>query len=263
MLGLCNLGKVGFITGAGTSGIGRAIAIKLAELGTTMIVTDVKLEAAQETVSLLPTFEGQRPHEALALDVTNREQVFSTMAYVQEKYGTLDILYNNAGVSTMHWLQDIPEKDWDFNFNVNVKGMFFVMQAAFPLMKENGGKIINTSSIAGLAPDPMLAHYTASKFAVVGLSKNAAKEFAQYGITVNCICPGYTKTDMQEREIRWAGQLRGMDPEEVRQEYINMAPLKDCVLMPEHIANVAYFLASPLSYGITGQCLVIAGGSDL
>lgn len=262
MKDLCNLGKVAFITGAGDSKIGRAIALKVAELGTTMIVTDMKKEAAQATVDLLPTFEGQRPHEALALDVTNREQVFEVLAYVKENYGTLDFLFNNAGVSTMQWIENLTVEEYDFNFDVNMKGMFHVTQAALPLMKEKGGKMINTASVGGFKPAPLLAHYIASKFAVVGFSKTAAMEFGKYGISVNCLCPGYVQTAMQARELVWEAELRGMTPEAVSQEFIDMTPLGRLV-QPEDVGDVASFLASPQSNFMNGQCLVISGGSDL
>jgi len=259
---LCNLGKVAFITGAGDSKIGRAIAMKVADLGTTMIVTDLKKEAAQATVDLLPTFEGQRPHEAIALDVTNREQVFEVFEYVKEKYGTIDILFNNAGVSTMQWVENLTEKEWDFNFNVNIKGMFNVTQAAIPLMKEKGGKMINTASVGGYKPAPLLSHYCASKYAVVGFSKTIAMELGKYGISVNCLCPGYVQTDMQAREVVWEAELRGMTPEEVRAEYIGMTPMGRLV-QPEDVGNVASLLASPRAGFISGQCVGISGASDL
>ena len=257
----CNLGKIAFITGAG-SGIGRAIAKRIAELGSTVIVTDVKLETAQETMAMLATYPENRPHEALALDVTNKQNVAEVMNYVKEKYGTLDILLNNAGVSTMQWIENLSEEEWDFNFNVNIKGMFFVTQAALPLMKEKGGKMINTASVGGFKPAPLLAHYIASKFAVVGFSKSASMEFAKYNITVNCLCPGYVKTSMQDREAVWEASLRGMTPEEVRAEYVSMTPMGR-LCQPEDVADTAGFLASPQSNFMTGQCLVIDGGSDL
>lgn len=258
---LANEGQIAFITGAGT-GIGRAIAQKFAKLGATVIVTDLKLETAQETVALLENPTGKQIHEAMALDVTNRANVQEIFKKVQEKYGKIDILMNNAGVSTMQRIENMTEKEWDFNFDVNIKGMFFVVQAALPLMKENGGRIVNTASMAAKKAAPLLAHYTASKFAVVGFTQAAAIEFAPYNITVNCVCPGYVKTSMQDREVVWEAELRGMTPEAVSQEYIDHTPLGR-MCYPEDVADVVGFLVSPEAKFMTGEAMNIAGGANI
>lgn len=256
-----NAGEIAFITGAGT-GIGRAIAQKFADLGATVIVTDIKKETAQETVDTLSNPTGNQVHEALALDVTKKMDVQKVMEYVKEKYGHLDILMNNAGVSSMQYIQNLTEEEWDFNFNVNIKGMFLVTQAAFPLMKDKGGKIVNTASMAAIKAAPLLAHYTASKFAVVGFTKSAAIEFAPYQITVNCVCPGYVKTSMQDREVVWEGKLRGMTPEAVAQEYIDHTPLGR-MCYPQDVADVVGYLVSPQARFVTGEAMSIAGGANI
>ncbi|HWQ79323.1 MAG TPA: SDR family NAD(P)-dependent oxidoreductase [Anaerovoracaceae bacterium] len=256
-----NAGELAFITGAGT-GIGRAIATRFAELGATVIVTDLSLETAKETASLLANPTGNQAHEALALDVTKKADVDQVMAYVKEKYGTLDILMNNAGVSTMQRLEDLTEKEWDFNFDVNIKGMFLVTQAAIPLMKEKGGKIVNTASMAAVKAAPLLVHYSASKFAVVGFTKAAAIELAPYNITVNCVCPGFVKTSMQDREVIWEGELRGMTPDEVRKGYVDLTPLGR-LCYPEDVADVVGYLISPQARFVTGEAMNIAGGANI
>lgn len=260
-MSLPNEGQVAFITGAG-AGIGRAIARKFADLGATVIVTDLKLETAQKTVLLLDNPSGKQAHEAMALDVTNRENVQEVFEKVKEKYKTIDILMNNAGVSSMQRIENLTEKEWDFNFNVNIKGMFLVTQSALPLMKEKGGRIVNTASMAAKKAAPLLAHYTASKFAVVGFTRSAAIEFAPYNITVNCVCPGYVKTGMQDREVVWEGELRGMTPEAVAQEYIDHTPLGR-MCYPEDVADVVGFLISPEAKFMTGEALNIAGGANI
>ena len=258
---LPNEGQIAFITGAG-SGIGRAIAKCFAKLGATVIVTDLNLDTAEETVSMLENPTGKQVHEAMALDVTKKADVWRVADVVKEKYGTIDILMNNAGVSSMKRIEDITEEEWDFNFNVNIKGMFLVTQALVPLMKEKGGRIVNTASMPAKKPDPLLAHYTASKFAVVGFTQAAAIEFSQYKITVNCVCPGFVKTSMQDREVVWEGNLRGMTPDEVRQDYINRTPLGR-MCFPEDVADVVGFLVSPQASFVTGEAVNVAGGANI
>lgn len=258
---LQNEGQVAFVTGAG-GGIGRAIAQKFADLGATVIVADLNLAGAEETVSLLSNPTGNQKHVAKQLDVTSKANVQEVMAWVKETYGTLDILMNNAGVSTMHHLVDLTEEEWDFNFNVNIKGMFLVTQAAAPLMTEKGGRMVNTCSMAAVKPDPTLPHYTASKFAVLGLTKAMALEFAPYNITVNCVCPGYVKTSMQAREIVWEGEMRGITPEQVLAGYVERTPLGR-LCYPEDVADVVGFLVSPEAKFLTGEAVNVAGGANL
>ena len=250
--------KIAIVTGAGT-GIGRAIAIKLAKLGADVIVSDLDLKTAKETLTYLD--EGN--HQAIQLDVTNRENIEIIFADVKKKYNKINILVNNAGVSTMQHLEFLTEKDWDFNINVNLKGVFNCTMAAIPYLKESKGRIVNIASMAGVKPAPMLlAHYTASKFGVVGFTKSCALELAKYGITVNCVCPGYVKTSMQDREVIWEGKLRGMTPEEVRNEYIRLTPLGR-LCMPEDVADAVGFLVSPDAKFITGESINVAGGANL
>lgn len=252
--------KIALVTGAG-AGIGRAIARRFAEMGATVLAADLDLKTAEETARDLPAPSGQK-HEALAIDVTKKESVVKVMEHIRGRYRTLDILMNNAGVSTMNNLADLTEEEWDFNFNVNAKGVFLVTQAAVPLMKEKGGRIINTASMAAVKAAPLLAHYTASKFAVHGFTKSAAIELAPFGITVNCVCPGYVKTGMQDREVVWEGKLRNMTPEAVSAEYIAHTPLGR-MCFPEDVADVVGFLASPQAGFMTGEALNIAGGANI
>lgn len=256
-----NKGQIAFVTGAG-AGIGRAICKRFAQLGATVIVTDMRKEAAQETMSMLENPTGRQAHEAVQLDVTDMDNVLDVLGYVREKYSSIDILMNNAGVSAMHHLEDVKEEEWDRLFNVNVKGMFFVTQAALPLMKQRGGRIINTCSMAAVRPDPVMTPYTASKFAVLGFTQSAALEFAQYNITVNCISPGFIKTDMQSREIVWEGQLRGMTPDEIFNGYVSKTPMNR-IGLPEDVADVVGLLVSPQAGFITGENIDITGGAHI
>jgi len=253
-------GKSAIVTGAG-SGIGRAIAVKLAAMGARIFVTDMNMAGAEETISLLSQ-EADAAHDAVLLDVTDRSSVDAAMAYVAERCGNIDILINNAGVSSMRKFEDLTEKDWDFNFDINTKGMFFCTQAALPYMREKGGRIVNTASMAAIKGLPLLAHYAASKWAVVGLTKSLALEFAPLHINVNCVCPGYVKTSMQSRELVWEAELRNMTPDEVKEEYIRLTPLGE-LCEPEYVADAVGFLVSPEAYFITGEAIPVTGGANL
>lgn len=257
---LQNEGQVAFITGAG-GGIGRAIAKKFADLGASVIIGDLNMAGAEATVAMLSNPTGNQKHAAIKLNVTQKGNVQEAMAWVKENYGHIDILMNNAGVSSMRHLVDLTEEEWDFNFDVNSKGVFLVTQAAAPLLKD-GGRIVNTCSMAAVKADPTLPHYTASKFAVLGLTKAAALEFAARNITVNCVCPGFVKTEMQDREVVWEAELRGITPEEVRQGYIDKTPLGR-LCYPEDVADVVGFLVSPEAKFLTGEAINVAGGANL
>ena len=253
--------RTAFVTGAG-SGIGRAIAIKLADMGISVVAAGRTLSSVEKTVSLLPTVNEYQKHSFCAIDVTDGTSVENAMEFLRSKYDKLDILINNAGVSTMNHISDLTEEEWDLNFDVNAKGVFLVTQAALPLMKERGGRIVNTCSMAAVKPDPTLAHYTASKFAVLGFTKACALEFAKFNITVNCVCPGYVKTDMQAREIVWEGKMRGIAPEDVLKGYISNTPLGR-LCYPEDVADVVGFLVSPEAKFLTGEAINVAGGANI
>ena len=258
---LQNESQVAFITGAG-SGIGRAIACKFAEFGASVVVADINLVLAEETLGLLSNPIGNQRHSLIKIDVSNKASTLAAMDFVKKNYETLDILMNNAGVSSMNHISNLTEEEWDLNFNINSKGVFLVTQAAFPLMKEKGGYIINTCSMAAVKPDPLLAHYTASKYAVLGFTKACALEFAKYNINVNCVCPGYVKTSMQSREVVWEGKMRGITSEEVLKGYIANTPLGR-LCYPEDVANVVGFLTSPEAKFLTGEAINVAGGANI
>ena len=146
--------------------------------------------------------------------------------------GGIDILCANAGVSTMQKSVDLTDEDWDFNMDINAKGVFITNQIVVRHFLATGkkGVIVNTASLAGKVGAPLLAHYSASKFAVLGWTQGLARELAPVGIRVNAVCPGFVRTGMQEREIIWEGQLRGMTPEAVRAEYVSLTPMGQILL---------------------------------
>ena len=258
-------GKLALVTGAG-AGIGRAIVTRLAEEGVDVVVTDVNVDSAKTTAAELKTKFGVKS-VAMKLDVTSGEEVESVVESAWKDQGPLNILVNNAGVSTMNPVVDLTEKDWDFNMDVNAKGTFLVSRAVVRrFLKHDYGpekpKIVNVASMAGKYGAAYLAHYSASKFAVVGFSQSLALEIAPAGITVNCVCPGYVQTSMQERELVWEGKIRGMTPEQVKVDMLAHVPLGR-LETPEDVAKLVAFLCSRDSDYITGQAINVSGGQAL
>ena len=197
-------GRRALVTGAGT-GIGRAIAQALAAAGARVAVTDLDAGACASG-------RGAPRAVAFRLDVTDAAETREIVGRAADQLGGLEIVCANAGVSTMRAVVDLSEEEWEHNMAVNAKGVFLTNQAAVRHFLANGvaGAIVNTASLAGKQGAPLLAHYAASKFAVVGFTQSLAREVAAHGIRVNCVCPGFVRTSMQDREVLWEAQLRGM-----------------------------------------------------
>ncbi len=242
------------VTGAAT-GIGAAIAEAFVGAGHQVAVTDINEEAAVATADRLGTL-------GLHLDVLDRSSIAAAADHVEDELGQLDAWISNAGVSTMGPFAELTERDWDLNMDVNAKGVFFCGQeAARRLGRNGGGAIVNTASMAGKrGAAPFLAHYVASKFAVVGLTQAMAAELAPLNIRVNCVCPGYVATSMQERELRWEADLRGITIDEVRQMWVADTPLRR-LETPMDVAKCVLFLAGDGAGFITGEALAVNGGS--
>ena len=243
------------VTGAGT-GIGAAIARALADAGAAVACTDLDRHAAEGTASAI----GGKA-AAWVLDVTDAAATAKTVDEIAAQLGGLDIVCANAGVSTMQPVVDLTEDEWDFNMDVNAKGVFLTDQAAVRFFLKSGtkGVIVNTASLAAKIGAPLLAHYSASKFAVLGFTQALAREVAEHGIRVNCVCPGFVRTSMQHREVAWEATLRGMSEEAVREEYVSLTPLGR-LEEPEDVADAVLFLASDAARFITGEALNVSGG---
>jgi NAD(P)-dependent dehydrogenase (short-subunit alcohol dehydrogenase family) len=255
-MGLQDLqGKRALVTGAAT-GIGRAIAAALAAEGVRVAVADLDGPAASATAANL----GQGAI-SLTIDVSSRVSVEAVFAQAVSQLGGLDILCANAGVSTMRLVEDLTDQDWDFNMDVNARGVFLTNQAGVRHWRKTGtkGVIVNTASLAGKWGAPWLAHYSASKFAVIGFTQALAREMAPHGIRVNCVCPGFVKTSMQDREVQWEAKLRGMQPSSVIAEYVAQTPLGR-LETAEDVARTVIFLASDLAGFVTGEALNVTGG---
>jgi NAD(P)-dependent dehydrogenase (short-subunit alcohol dehydrogenase family) len=252
-------GKVVLVTGA-TRGIGKEIAKTFAGQKCAVAVTGRDEKAGREVAEELAETGAKAVYETL--DVTDREQAEKAVAKVEGKLGSIEILVNNAGVSDMNLVVDLSDESWDRNMDVNAKGTFIMSQLAVRRMIENDikGKIINISSAGGKLGAPFLAHYCASKFAVVGFTQSLALEVAKHGIRVNAVCPTWTRTSMQEREIRWESRLRGISSREVMELYVKNVPLGR-VAEPEDVAKVVLFFASSLADFLTGQAVNVCGGN--
>ena len=253
------IGKNVVINGANT-GIGKAVAMECAKEGANVILAvrnRKKVENLQKQIKIIG-----RKVVVIEMDVTKKETIKSLINESRKEFDQIHVFFNNAGVSTMNPVIDISEEEWDYNMNVKLKGVFLCcQQQALFLIKQGHGKIINNASMAGKRGASYLAHYVASKYGVIGFSKSLALELAPYGITVNCICPGFVKTDMQKREIEWEAKIRNISESKVKKEYIHMTPLGRLV-KPKDVADTFTFLASDYSNFMTGQALNITGGIE-
>jgi NAD(P)-dependent dehydrogenase (short-subunit alcohol dehydrogenase family) len=247
-------GKRAFVTG-GAHGIGRAIAAALSARGVGVAIADVDLEAARRAAG-----EIGAGAVALEVDVRERASVERAFANALGALGGCEILIANAGVSTMQHALLLTDQEWDFNFAVNARGIFLANQIAARHFVERGaGCIVNTASLAAKVGAPLLAHYSASKFAVLGWTQALARELAPKGIRVNAVCPGFVKTGMQAREVEWEAALRGVGAEQVVAEYVAQTPLRRLEL-PEDVADVVVFLCSNQARFMTGQGVNVTGG---
>ncbi len=240
-------GQTALVTG-GSRGIGRSIALALAEHGVKVAVNYSGSEAAaQETVSRIVELGS----EGIALqgNVGNSEQAENLVKEVINTWGKIDILVNNAGITRDNLIMRMKEEEFDQVIETNLKGVFNCLKAATrPMMKQRYGRIINISSVVGVTGNPGQVNYTAAKAGVIGMTKSAARELSSRGITVNCIAPGFIDTDMT-RELS----------DEVRSELIKGIPLAK-LGRAEDIANAAVFLASEGAAYMTGQTLHVDGG---
>jgi len=247
-------GRRAIVTGA-AAGIGRAIAAALARQSVKVAVCDIDYAAAKGAAEAIGGGA-----VAVAVDVRKRESVEAAFSGAETALGGCEILVANAGVSTMRAALDLTDEDWDHNFDVNARGVFLATQIAARRFKSRGrGVIVNTASLAAKVGAPLLAHYSASKFAVLGWTQALARELAPLGIRVNAVCPGFVRTSMQEREVIWEASLRGVSSDRVVRDYIAQTPLGR-LEEPEDVADVVVFLCSDSARFMTGQGINVTGG---
>ncbi len=240
-------GKVALVTG-GSRGIGRAVAETLAKAGAHVVITyRSNSAAAEETIAAIEAAGGKA--EAVSFDVASAEVAEETVRGIAKRIGRLDILVNNAGIARDQLLLRVKEEEITDTFATNVAGAIWCAKAAIrPMMKAKSGRIINLSSVVAEAGNPGQAVYSASKAALLGLTKTLAREYAKRGVTVNAVAPGYIDTDMTS----------GL-PEAATQAIVEQTPLGR-VGRPEEVAAAVLFLASDEAAYITGQVLRVNGG---
>jgi 3-oxoacyl-[acyl-carrier protein] reductase len=241
--------KVALVTGAG-QGIGRAIAQRLAECGAKVCVNDINAAAARATAESIQAGGGEAMDYAVSVD--DGAGVRGMVQAVTKRWGRLDILVNNAGVEPTASVLEMTEETWDKTLGVNLKGTFVCSQAAGRVMKVQGsGVIINIASIAGHSiPITLRSAYCASKAGVVGFTKECAREFAEYGIRVNAVCPGVIITPMTEK-LRHNEAMMAKWMQEIPQRRLGEA---------EEVAELVLFLGSDSASYIAGQAIHVDGG---
>ena len=240
-------GKTALVTG-GSRGIGRAIAVALAEAGADVAVNYAGSEAAAAETAQAVEALGRRAITIKA-NVGKPDEFDAMVKQVIEAFGSLDILVNNAGITRDNLIMRMKEEEFDQVIETNLKGVFNGIKAVTrPMMKQRSGRIINISSVVGVLGNPGQANYVAAKAGVIGLTKSSARELASRGITVNCIAPGFIETEMTDKL-----------PAEMREQLGGQIPLSR-LGRPEDIASAVRFLASDAAAYMTGQTVHVDGG---
>ena len=236
------------ITG-GSRGIGRAIALKFADEKARIIIVhyDPDEKEVDETLNMLSKLEVEA--EGHKVDVSSYEAVRDLFKSISTRYGSVDVLVNNAGITKDTLIIRMSESDWDAVIRVNLKSVFICTQQAVKLMiKQRSGTIINISSVAGQIGNSGQANYSASKAGIMGLTKTTAREVASRGVTVNAVAPGFIDTEMTAAL-----------PENVKEGYLQQIPLRRSGT-PEDVAEAVYWLSSSAASYITGQIIHVNGG---
>jgi 3-oxoacyl-[acyl-carrier protein] reductase len=240
-------GKIAIVTG-GSRGIGKAVCLRLARMGATVVVNYVsRPDAAQETVAAIREAGGTAA--AYQFDVANAEQVQSAVKKIQADFGRIDILVNNAGITRDGLVAMMKEEAWDEVIDTNLKGAFNCIKAVSrPMMKQRWGRIVSIASVIGFAGNAGQANYAAAKAGMVGLTRSVARELASRGVTVNGVAPGYIETDMTR-------ELSGEVTEKIKAEI----PMNSLGSVDDVAAAVAYLVSEEARY-VTGQFIHVNGG---
>lgn len=242
-------GKVAIVTGGGR-GIGKAIALGLAQAGADVAVASRTMEDLEKVAEEIR--KSGRKSLALKADLTLMEDIENLVSKVKEEFGKIDILVNNSARSFMRSFFDFKEDGWDKIFDTNVKGLFFLSREVAKIMKDQkGGRIINITTVGAEKAGPMLGPYHASKAAVKMLTQCMAVEWAQFGINVNAVGPGLTRTDFSKPI--WS------NPEVSKRVSVNIP--KGRLAEPEEMVGAVIYLASDASNYVTGHSLYVDGGS--
>ena len=251
-------GRIALVTGGGR-GIGRAIAVSLANLGADVAISGRSADVLEDTAKAIRT-AGRRAVTVIC-DVAERSQVDEMVARVKKDLGDPLILVNNAGIAGSAKLTETTDDMWEAMMRVNATGAFYCLRAVLPSMLEaKWGRVINMASIAAKAGAPYIAAYTASKHAMLGLTRAVAAEVANRGITVNAVCPGYVDTEMTDRSAAFITARTGRSETEARKILEGFSPQKR-LMTADEVAAIATYLCSEAARGINGQGIVVDGGA--
>lgn len=253
-------GKVAVVTGS-TSGIGLGYARAFAAQGVNVLINGFgDADAIEKERSGIESEFGVRALYSPA-DMSRPAEIAGMVALAEKELGSVDILLNNAGIQFVSPVEDFPIEKWDAIIAINLSSSFHTIRAALPGMKaRRWGRIINTASAHALVASPFKSAYVAAKHGIAGLTKTVALETAEFGITVNAICPGYVWTPLVERQIPDTAKARGISEEEVKRNVILAAqPTREFVTV-EQVAALAVFLAGDAAASMTGTLLPVDGG---
>ena len=249
--------RVAVVTGGG-SGIGAAVCRMFAAEGAAVAVTDIRLQAAQETAAEVARSGGRAG--TWVLDVSDRPAVEQAADQMEEQLGPIDIWVNNAGISHIVPFLECSEELWDQTLRINLKGTFIGCQAAIRrMLPRRRGVVLNMSSQSGKVGNSHYTAYCASKFGIIGLTQSLAVEFGGDGIRINALCPGIVMTPLWDQMLGDYARKRDLKPEEVRPYLERRIPMGR-LCTPEDVARAAVFLASDDSAYLTGQAINVSGG---
>jgi 3-hydroxybutyrate dehydrogenase len=241
-------GRTALVSGGG-AGIGRAVALALAAAGARVAVGARDVARAQEVAERCGGSS-----LAVPLDVTDEASCRDAVARLE-----VEILVNNAGVASSSKFTDLDDATWRHTLEVNLTGAFRLTRAALPGMLARGrGRVVSIASTAGHVGHPYVAAYTASKHALVGLSRSLAAEYAKSGVTFNCVCPGYVDTPMTERTVENIAARTGRSPEDAQRA---LHTPQGRLIDPQEVADLCVYLASDAAASVTGQAIVLDGGA--
>lgn len=252
-------GQAVLVTG-GNRGIGRGIATRFAQEGARVAIAAIEKDTPDVAAAIAAETGAQVA--GFSLDVTDAAAIRDTFGAAEAALGPLSVSVQNAGVITIAKVEDLTEREWDINLDVNTKGVFLCCQEAIRRFRASGtkGRLINTASGQARQGFIYTPHYAASKFGVLGITQSLAKELAPEGITVNAICPGIIHTDMWDYNDRVWGQMLGSyGPGELMQEWVRGIPMRRAGT-PAEVGALVAFLASDDAVYITGQTINVDGG---
>lgn len=252
-------GKTAIVTGS-TSGIGLGIAVGFAKAGLNVVINGfgdaAEIEATRNDIEAIGATVIYDP-----ADMSQPEQIAAMVAAAEKRFGSVDVIVNNAGIQTVEAVENFPPERWDLIVAINMSSAFHTTRAALPGMKLRGwGRIINIASAHGLVASPFKSAYVTAKHGIIGFTKTVALETAEHGITANAICPGYVLTPLVQQQIPETAKARGLTEDQVKRDVLLAAQWTKKFVTVEQLAGTALFLCSDAAENITGIALPVDGG---